>query len=1851
MSSWLSAKISALGERVMDSVLDAVVQNQDVHIKNLQNMQQWNISRLVNRVVNAKYFYKQNNVESSPDFDALFPPSFSPVPVSRASSAQSGCAAQPRDASSSAASLFVPQGPIGRLEICVGSCSLVLFTAEGGRVLPHVAMLQRQQQHQQLLWQTVIHVENQEQRSPCYKMEQRDAYSTNEILFNDSYEFPVRDLWTDICINVFALKTKRHIIIHPSSSSPGAAGASVSSSCRHSSHHHSSRHSRSRASPAGGASASSAESSAGATGGLAGDAGALGSSTDASLGASAPAGAGNRERSDGAGRAAGQDDGERGLEAGACSVDSCRGSRMYSPSPPSDSPPTSRHSSHATLSHSSLSPSGVPKASTLPAASSSSSSREGRYLYGRAIVPLSAFLSSTPPQWEAHERRGEPASRHRRESLLWRGVQSVRERMWGRSERGEKLRKADDAGDSEERRVSRAEFWVQLFPDNNKLSERKFLKPVKGFEEFGMKNPLSTLGFLRVAVAFEWLHEPAVSPLLSCLLPPSHLWVVPLKPEPHFVESFSRRCKDVLEEPPRWIDLFFHFGGHLADRTWSGSACWFLFWINLFYLTCLAPLWQVPACVFLAVGFISFSYFLLRQNRFFRGAAAHLARATVPLAAPPLSFHTPTWAAPVSPSFSLLLPSASPSLSASASLASCSAPACLLASGSSSSGTPAFSAGAAAPPAPPEASPFFRYKDKRDKSSRSLVAPLGDCPEGSDWEEGFSDDAAWPQAFKEANRADQGRAWPPRPRRGSSCSVMGEGEETRENRPPARRRLALAVDRPLRDAEGKEDLEADAAEARDARRRRNCLEKPPDAADAAILAALGLSSLRSSFSFSGAEPVAKRPAENPRGDDEPDSRQSLDYFFAGSEGAETKRNDRDSPLQGAAPAPPAAFAPREEDSVVLGGRWEDSEKGEGCSAAAQRAGRVSKVSSPFGDITLFVRESTKGEEGRGLASDETWPVFADDEAEPLVQEQLNKLIELATGLQIATGYLSSVTEKLRYAFNWEDPFLSFASLLLLFVHALLWSLLLYGATFVPLIVFRVLLFVGFLLFGFVTDPRVQARVDEKLKRELSRRSETEKASQAALGGADVAGSDAIADGRPHQNLDARNAAALPCAETEDSCGRLSSASSTGSCSLPFGSAAAGGFDARADGAEGDDGARAVGATPEDGERDAGESGYSARGGRDKKEQPANLRGLTPSSWLASLVGPASPFLPSKDSTAPAAAADVSSSAGLGASPIWNLVDVSAILRRRGPPSARAVTLGRRQSASSASLPQATRDGEEKRRPSLASQFAATDKSYSCTDVTDPADAAPPVERRASSPLPVSHLSLLSSFESSAGASSPSAERVGLLTFLAEDTQSRCRALASILSALLPSFLFANASPLATCLDALEGGAQRLSAFMQAALFCPLLRALESAVATYFSLLYFWWMRLPDRREIEHRLIASTQVVSSLHALVPAASSAPASRRVAAPAPVFAATSPPSAMATRSLFSVDSLLFAPARRLALAHAAPAAAGGAAPDVREYLDNYFQQRWEKENPLTASVYAAAPYLLPAAQKKGTKTSAKSEEKDVFARDLPRKREKPEALTVRAREVKLAGAAFGSTLDKEAVIARATSGGYAPEVALFASNLSPQELQKWQQAQARRVSDRPRSRPTSQRGSASGSRSSSPHSLGSSWARPESRKETEPDGESRDARRSSAAFASRARAATKDRDSARERERGDKRERYVGPVISLGGEDIAIVTHRRPPPARGPRPTGAPSASFAPGAIDGGDGEQREAERPADEKQTQDAASKLVRGLHLADFPAFDIFFGRTRKASRDSDVSLDAQVDDEGNSAAQREPGGR
>ncbi|KFH08534.1 putative transmembrane protein [Toxoplasma gondii MAS] len=1836
MASWLSAKISALGERVMDSVLDAVVQNQDLHLKNLQNMQQWNISRLVNRVVSAKYFYKQQNVESCAEFDELFP---SPDSLLRCSPSSP----PPPKPTSFASSFLVPQEPLGHLDIRVRSCSLVLFTAENGRVLPSVAMLQRQ--HQQLLWQTVIHVENQEQRSPCYKMEKKDAYATNEILFDDSFEFPIRDLWTDICIDVVALKTKRHIIVKPASSSaansPAPNSAVPGSCCKHS--HPSSR------SPA------VPSERAASTGGF------------TALGAS---GAGDT-RVGSADGDADSPEGSRGAEEGLCVLESPRtGATSRSPGPDVEhlgaGPPSASSPNHANS----------PRART-GSSSSASSSREGRYLYGRAILPLSAFLSSSPPQLET---RKDLAGR-KRESSFWRGFAGMdskeakahrrRNPVAGDGEEGESGRgkKREEDSSFEPCRVSRAEFWVQLFPDNHKLSERKYLRPVKGFEEFGMKNPLSTLGFLHVTVAFEWTRRPSISPLLSCLLPPSQLWVVPLKPEPHYVESFSQRCKDAFSEPPRWIDLFFHFGGHLEDRTWAGSCCWLLFWLNLLYGTCFAPFYQLPGCAFVAVALVSFAYFLLRQNRFFVYSLPPFGSPTLPVAAPPLSFHTPMWAAPTSP----LLPffPAPASLSTSAG-----APPHLLPSLGSDPVTAAASRSVEMPgprqetPGEPSSStPSFRHRQSREKGSNPLSAPLGDCGEKSDLDD-FSDDLS-----DEDTGALTGHA---ASRRGSAAlsETKGATEERRRrgtidatNRRPddgdcvnARGEEAFGLGTEGRSAVEETEL-----------RHESSLGTAASTAEAA-LATLGFPSFGSS-SFSA---VAKVDGRKEDGQTEG---QSIGWPGS-SEDPKKEKPDVFALLSSGAPAS-VAFTLDGEEAVRAASVHE---QGEESNLLHPRRGRVSKVSSPFGDITLFVRESAKGEEGQGRKTDETWPIFADDETEPLVQEQLNKLIELATGLQIATGYLSSVLEKIRYAFNWADPFLSYASLCLLFFHCVLWCLLLFAASFVPLLAWRLLVFFGFLLFGVVTDPRVQARIDAKLQKEIQLRLEAEGKTEAM-------------NSQEMARFAAQCRPALPDAGTreqneDDACARRrSSSSSLSSLITRFPAASssdsvsardfrAGGEAARPGGGDVEQPSRTFEREDnsiESPSRAAGE-GHSTPS-LDSKDKPSTVpSGSGPNtaasggsaSWLAAFVGPSgvTPASTSSPENASSAASAATSQTPLGltsaspsspgGAPFWTLLDVATLIKRRGPGGS---CVGGLQKAAS---PQSDREGDEGKSPGTSATLRAkslgseSDVNSGSTPAFPVASLGPGLPRPSES---------LETFR---------ATRITLFTYLVQEASSVCCFFGDLYASLVAFFPAVLGPPAAPCLRLLGIGA--VLDFLRFTLFSPLFRLLESAVFTYFSLLHFWWARLPDRREIEHRLIASTQVISSLASLLPPVSPDQAVEKKdessTSRAPVFAAVSPP--CTSSPLFPVDQLLFSTANRIALAPptATPLAASTR---VSEFLHKYFQERWEKENPLTASVYAAAPYLLPGSQKKGPRDEAR----EAPVKDRESTETEGERVASKASQRETTQSKTGAQ-DKEEIIARAASGGYAPDVAWLASHLSSQELQRWHKEQSKRL---PKHLPSLPSGPPS--RLHSSDALSPSWeareplggarstgdwrqdsgregddfgdratrrgdtdrrrgdaegrrGEPDRRKgdtdrrrgetdrrrrdimdhrQRDPDGSRGDkleegreswsnspdeGRQSHACSRSKAR-----RSSRREREdRSGRVERFLGPVFGWG-EDVAIVTRRAPVDAR----------------SSAGDSRPRREERGDSEKKKE--RSSLVGGLHFSDFPAFDLLFGRHKKASeRDS-----------------------
>lgn len=108
-------------------------------------------------------------------------------------------------------------------------------------------------------------------------------------------------------------------------------------------------------------------------------------------------------------------------------------------------------------------------------------------IYGRTIVPLSSFLSS------------------------YGGVGSSSTRNLASS-----LYLMPDNGDQ-------GSFWVHLFPHES--NERKYYKPVAGYSGFGMSNPGTTLGFLKLHVRFTFLLPPLLAPVISTLSPPETRWV------------------------------------------------------------------------------------------------------------------------------------------------------------------------------------------------------------------------------------------------------------------------------------------------------------------------------------------------------------------------------------------------------------------------------------------------------------------------------------------------------------------------------------------------------------------------------------------------------------------------------------------------------------------------------------------------------------------------------------------------------------------------------------------------------------------------------------------------------------------------------------------------------------------------------------------------------------------------------------------------------------------------------------------------------------------------------------------------------------------------------------------------------------------------------------------------------------------------------------------------------------------------------------------------------------------------------------------------------------------------------
>lgn len=126
---------------------------------------------------------------------------------------------------------------------------------------------------------------------------------------------------------------------------------------------------------------------------------------------------------------------------------------------------------------------------------------------------------------------------------------------------------------------------------------------------------------------------------------------------------------------------------------------------------------------------------------------------------------------------------------------------------------------------------------------------------------------------------------------------------------------------------------------------------------------------------------------------------------------------------------------------------------------------MSVVNSPFGPLGLTVYDPT--------SYWSRFPVFSDDAGDQDVQLLLEHGLEMLDAVQRLTGIFSCIVEKLKFAFNWEDPLLTAVSHIVLFIGCLQLTLTFYILSRFPYWVSRTVFL--FPVFGFIalTDPWIQ----------------------------------------------------------------------------------------------------------------------------------------------------------------------------------------------------------------------------------------------------------------------------------------------------------------------------------------------------------------------------------------------------------------------------------------------------------------------------------------------------------------------------------------------------------------------------------------------------------------------------------------------------------------------------------------------------------------------------------------------------------------------------------------------------------
>ncbi|KAK9170939.1 putative transmembrane Protein [Cryptosporidium meleagridis] len=123
--------------------------------------------------------------------------------------------------------------------------------------------------------------------------------------------------------------------------------------------------------------------------------------------------------------------------------------------------------------------------------------------------------------------------------------------------------------------------WYHLYPKNSEMI--KYVRPVPGITEYGLSNPIKTLGFIQIGLDFETECCSKISLLTSSYLSivtekPITRWILPSGFEPQYFQMYAESLKMLLEHYPRWIPKFFFLLNFRIPRSRFDRVMISLFW-------------------------------------------------------------------------------------------------------------------------------------------------------------------------------------------------------------------------------------------------------------------------------------------------------------------------------------------------------------------------------------------------------------------------------------------------------------------------------------------------------------------------------------------------------------------------------------------------------------------------------------------------------------------------------------------------------------------------------------------------------------------------------------------------------------------------------------------------------------------------------------------------------------------------------------------------------------------------------------------------------------------------------------------------------------------------------------------------------------------------------------------------------------------------------------------------------------------------------------------------------------------------------------------------------------------------